>query len=620
MAMSDGAQQCTPTTLEVGSAAIVLDNVDRLVGRDREPGRHQIGRTTARRARRAAVSPARRGDHLVQLLELRPHDGTAWWKAVPCRRRRGPVSIRVSLGRRLPLDRWPSRLTFSRGRRRAQRVNPTPSIGSEACSIIPSSDDSWAARGWWRCRTRRSRTRPRRRCPGAEAADADRRAVAETVGLSAIDHDRCIVPRTPPIGRIACQPVRMANLGRWLAWLARLAWLLVAIVGGSAVEQAVDSRSDAVRFTAGIGCWVGWAIVMLALVIASVRTLTVVARRRAARRGGHAGRRPRRCRRAEPARLGAPAAVAIARGVRRRVRAVVHPGERVRRRRPVSAAGAGGGVGRRRLTWILWAARLLTGPMLIAARSWVAGAVLTIAAIAGLVLLGPRWHRLARRWLVFVPAGVVLHDPVVLADTVSLRDRSDHPDPPRPRRHRRCRPDRPGERLRPRGADHRVDHGRIRVHAVGAERPGDPPDRFPRLARAAPAARSPPPPAAASPSAESRAGPDERPDSQAVRSSPCDQLAMPPPRTRGVGRVVQHHALARSDRRCGSCHSTAASWRRRRHDAVAGRGSPWALHCTSTRRGSVVDPGHRVDADAGRSMSTSSPTVTTRGAVSTSTT
>ena len=68
----------------------------------------------------------------------------------------------------------------------------------------------------------------------------------------------------------------MANSGRWLAWLARLAWLLVAIVGGGAVQQAVDSRSDAVRFTAGIGCWVGWAIVMLALVVASVRTLTVV--------------------------------------------------------------------------------------------------------------------------------------------------------------------------------------------------------------------------------------------------------------------------------------------------------------------------------------------------------
>ena len=73
------------------------------------------------------------------------------------------------------------------------------------------------------------------------------------------------------------------------------------------------------------------------------------------------------------------------------------------------------------VSWIVWTACLLTGPLLLAAQSWIAGAVLTLAAVAGVVFLGPRWHRLSRRWFVFVPAGVVLHDPVVLADTLSLR-------------------------------------------------------------------------------------------------------------------------------------------------------------------------------------------------------
>jgi hypothetical protein len=73
------------------------------------------------------------------------------------------------------------------------------------------------------------------------------------------------------------------------------------------------------------------------------------------------------------------------------------------------------------VSWIVWAGCLLAGPLLLAARSWIAGALITLAAIAGTVLLGPRWHRLTRRWLVLVPAGVVLHDPVVLADTVSIR-------------------------------------------------------------------------------------------------------------------------------------------------------------------------------------------------------
>ena len=44
-----------------------------------------------------------------------------------------------------------------------------------------------------------------------------------------------------------------------------------------------------------------------------------------------------------------------------------------------------------------------------------------VLAVGGAVLLGPRWHRLSMRWFVLVPAGVVVHDPVVLADTFLLR-------------------------------------------------------------------------------------------------------------------------------------------------------------------------------------------------------
>ncbi len=47
--------------------------------------------------------------------------------------------------------------------------------------------------------------------------------------------------------------------------------------------------------------------------------------------------------------------------------------------------------------------------------------LLCVLALAGAVLLGPRWHRLSLRWFVLVPAGVVVHDPVVLADTFPLR-------------------------------------------------------------------------------------------------------------------------------------------------------------------------------------------------------
>jgi hypothetical protein len=51
----------------------------------------------------------------------------------------------------------------------------------------------------------------------------------------------------------------------------------------------------------------------------------------------------------------------------------------------------------------------------------VVGAVLLVAAVVAALPLGRRFHRFARRWLVVVPAGIVLHDPVVLAETVMFR-------------------------------------------------------------------------------------------------------------------------------------------------------------------------------------------------------
>ncbi len=56
----------------------------------------------------------------------------------------------------------------------------------------------------------------------------------------------------------------------------------------------------------------------------------------------------------------------------------------------------------------------MVGPLALAARAWVPGVLLTAAAVALGWFLGRRFHRLARRWLVLVPAGVVVHDHLVL--------------------------------------------------------------------------------------------------------------------------------------------------------------------------------------------------------------
>ena len=76
------------------------------------------------------------------------------------------------------------------------------------------------------------------------------------------------------------------------------------------------------------------------------------------------------------------------------------------------------------VVWILWAAALIIAALAAGnSRWWVAG---TLGALVAAITIGalPRWNLAARRWLVLVPAGVVVHDPLVLAETLMLR-RSD---------------------------------------------------------------------------------------------------------------------------------------------------------------------------------------------------
>jgi hypothetical protein len=211
------------------------------------------------------------------------------------------------------------------------------------------------------------------------------------------------------------------RLASFTPWIARLAWVLVAVVGGGAIESAVDGRSSAVAWTAAIGGWGLWAVGALALAVASVWSLTVVRvvvplSLPATIAAGIAGASA-----VDLVLLGAPAVVATAAVMtaefgRQWVQASAYGDEeRFPLRLPVGAGLAA------IISWFVAAPALIAGPFLVAAESWIAGVPLCILAIAGAVLLGPRWHRLSLRWFVLVPAGVVVHDPVVLADTFPLR-------------------------------------------------------------------------------------------------------------------------------------------------------------------------------------------------------
>ena len=73
------------------------------------------------------------------------------------------------------------------------------------------------------------------------------------------------------------------------------------------------------------------------------------------------------------------------------------------------------------LLWLFMAAAIAGGPLLLAARQWAPGVVVTLIAALALAVLPRRFHLLSRRFLVFVPAGLVVHDHLVLAETALFR-------------------------------------------------------------------------------------------------------------------------------------------------------------------------------------------------------
>src|SRR5690606_12614568 len=73
------------------------------------------------------------------------------------------------------------------------------------------------------------------------------------------------------------------------------------------------------------------------------------------------------------------------------------------------------------VAWALAAAGLVVGPLLLAAEQWVLGGIALVVGLPVVVAVALRLHVFSRRWLVFVPAGVVVHDPLAMAEPVLLQ-------------------------------------------------------------------------------------------------------------------------------------------------------------------------------------------------------
>jgi len=73
------------------------------------------------------------------------------------------------------------------------------------------------------------------------------------------------------------------------------------------------------------------------------------------------------------------------------------------------------------VSWLVTAAAASSAIVLLANRIWIVGAVLLGIALTASRFVAPRFHQLARRWLVVVPVGLVVHDPMMLTENALFR-------------------------------------------------------------------------------------------------------------------------------------------------------------------------------------------------------
>ena len=201
--------------------------------------------------------------------------------------------------------------------------------------------------------------------------------------------------------------------------MVRVLWAALPFTTGPTLAAALDPASGPVRLVASSGLWLGWAAGMVAAFVPHPIALTAlrvvapaaVAVALVAALADH------------PSALAvAWAAVACAWAYAPAVGAAcvngpAYPNERRFLLRPPGPLLRGP----LPLAWALSMAGMAAGPLLLAAEQWVLGGVLLAVGWPLAVLLLKAVHNLSRRWAVFVPAGMVLHDPLVLFDPMLFK-------------------------------------------------------------------------------------------------------------------------------------------------------------------------------------------------------
>jgi hypothetical protein len=210
-------------------------------------------------------------------------------------------------------------------------------------------------------------------------------------------------------------------------WLARIAWLALPLTMGPALADALGDASSSVELVGAVLLWTAWGAGLVAVLVPRTIGLTAL------RIGAPGALAVALWATASTGDVGPAEVIGIAWAAATAALVLLLPAiadafvdgssygseRRFGLRVPASVL-----VGPAEIAWVAVAGGLVTGPMLLAAQQWVAGAVAVGLGVPLVWIGGRALHQLSRRWLVFVPAGVVLHDPIAMGEPMLFPSRT----------------------------------------------------------------------------------------------------------------------------------------------------------------------------------------------------
>ncbi|HEX6311269.1 MAG TPA: hypothetical protein VF152_06550 [Acidimicrobiia bacterium] len=209
-------------------------------------------------------------------------------------------------------------------------------------------------------------------------------------------------------------------------WVLRVAWVSLPLSAGPAAANALDGWSTGPQVVGAAMLWAAWACVLVALLAPRPVGLTVTrivgpVFFALAVVGAIAGDADLVTAGGAVVVTGIAATLSLTPGPALAAANAVAYGDERRfplKTPPVLLLGP------LPLAPLLVGAGIAAGPLLIAAERPVLGAVVAVVGLAVAAVMGRALHGLSRRWVVLVPAGLVLVDPLTLPDPVLfLRER-----------------------------------------------------------------------------------------------------------------------------------------------------------------------------------------------------